>query len=231
MRRKILATAIASAVFGLSALAGTAAYAEEIDSYTPTTPSEPSLAGTTSDVECASDVPWIKYTVKLTDPDNVSTSNEAFLRISGSGESVDLPLGTLVDGTVSGSILWPGAAIDADGNAAGWPGWELVDGVWQQTTGNYAWTRGDIVATVHVNPEAVVPLSYPEATTDCANPESVSSSGGSAGGAAASGTATAAAPGLAVTGSTISWAVAGIGVGALAVGGALLAVRRRRVHD
>lgn len=220
MHKKLFATAVAVAVIGITALTGSAASAVEVDPYTPVTPTEPSLAGSLTSSDCAGDVPWIDYKVVLTDPDNQSTSDTAVLHIEGSGQSVDLPLGTLAGGSLSGRILWPGASVDGNGEANGWPGWTKdSSGAWVETDGNYAWTRGPIQATIVVNPEISVPLSYPAATMECANPEAL-----------AAGVETAPEE-LALTGSTVSWIAVGAGVGALALGGGLMAARRRRVHN
>jgi len=217
MGKKLFAAAVAAAALGLSIAAGPAAVAVEGDGYPPVTPTEPSLSGSVAASECVGDVPWISYRVTLNDPEGLITSQDAFLRITGSGESIDLPLGTIgADGTLAGRTLWPGASVDAAGNATGWPGWmQNSAGEWVATSGNYAWTRGNINATIHVNPELTVPLSYPAASPLCANPKQ------------ASGDNTA----LAYTGSTVSWVAVGVGAGALAAGGALLIARRRRSHS
>ncbi len=200
----------------------TAAFATGDDGYTPGTPTTPTLSGSTAGVACVKNAPYIQYSVTMTDPDNAATGHTAYLLLADAqGHSVDLQLGTLVNNRLSGSILWPGASVDANGNGTGWPGWVMSAGAWQQTTGNYAWTRGAITATLHVNPSLVVPLAYPPASAACANPASV---GDASGVAAAGGSA------LAVTGATVPWLAAGVGVSALAVGGLLLALRRRRAE-
>ncbi|MCC2032207.1 LPXTG cell wall anchor domain-containing protein [Microbacterium sp. BWT-G7] len=147
------------------------AAAADADDYTPTDPATPSLAGSSAVGECDRDVPWIFFEVALTDPDKQVTSNEAKLVLTNGTETATLPLGPLVDGTLKGRVLWPGASIDSSGNANGWPGWAFENGVWVETDGNFRWTRGAITATIEVNPSVVVPLSYPPATPVCdANP-------------------------------------------------------------
>lgn len=142
-----------------------AAYAD--DSYTPTKPTEPSLSGSTAAGFCNNDAPYIRFSVTLNDPDNVATSHDAKLVLSGSGQSTTIPLGTLVGNKLSGSVLWPGASVDANGAPTGWPGWEKQGGQWVEIPGNYRWTRGDITATIEVNPSVTVPLSYPPQSPTC----------------------------------------------------------------
>ncbi|MDN3494376.1 LPXTG cell wall anchor domain-containing protein [Planococcus sp. APC 4015] len=164
MRKIIFAAAVSAALL----VAGPISAASAVEGYSPDEPTNPSLSGTVADGECMSDAPWINYSVELTDPAGLHTSDAATLVISSGANVVSVPLGSLVDGELSGSVLWPGASVDANGVANGWPGWEQVDGDWVQTNGNFGWTRGAISAKIVVNPEIVVPLSYPAASGDCA---------------------------------------------------------------
>lgn len=141
-------------------------------------PDVPVLDGSTATGVCEANAPWISYSVVLSDADNQATSHEAHLLLSDQdGHSADLTLGNVVDngnGTYSlaGKVLWPGATVDGDGNATGWPGWELVDGVWHGPSSvNEGWVRGDITAVLSVNPQLTVDLSYPDATPDCDGPK------------------------------------------------------------
>jgi len=143
-------------------------HTEEGDGYTPVQHAAPTLAGSTAVGECDGDVPWISYSVELTDPDNQSTGHTARLVLTDGTESATIELGDLVDGKLDGRVLWPGASVDEDGNPTGWPGWAFVNGEWVETDGNFAWTRGNISAKIEVNPEVAVPLSYPPSTPECA---------------------------------------------------------------
>src|SRR5690606_24642434 len=134
--------------------------------------------GSTASSYCAGGVPKIDFNVVLTDPAGAAGGHAASLILSDGSTTHTIPLGELVDNKLSGSLLWPGASVDANGNATGWPGWVRTgDGDWLQTAGNFAWTRGDITATLHVNPSINVALAYPTATAGCANPTAVSASG------------------------------------------------------
>lgn len=208
MRRTLFAAALTAVVVGLSA---PAAFAESNDPYTPYTPQTPTLAGSTAVSECIGDVPYIHYSIDMTDPDDIAKSHTAYLKLSDGKNVVDIRLGELGSGDeLSGTLLWPGASVDADGNATGWPGWTQVDGQWVETTGNFAWTRGAITAELHVNPELPVSLSYPKASAACASPE-----------------LSAEHPSLASTGGAVPYLAVGAGVAALAVGTGLVLRRRR----
>jgi hypothetical protein len=175
MFRKSMA---AVAVAALLTLGGaSAAFAQDTDdsNYTPRTPVQPTLAGSTALAQCVGDVPWISYHVVMTDPDGVAKDHEVRLVLADGSHTYTLDLGPLVHDELAGKMLWPGAKTDASGTGVAWPGWELVDGEQTQTGGNLGWTRGKISATLVVNPELTVPLSYPAVTSGCATPSAVSS--------------------------------------------------------
>lgn len=216
MRKTALFLVVAAALVFSAPNAASAA--DESTDYGPDEPRTPTLAGSTVSPACDADVPWITYSIVLTDPDDQSTGDTAQLTLTDGSSSVTLPLGTLgPDGTLTGSVLWPGASVDGNGNGNGWPGWVFQNGEWVQTSGNYAWTRGDISATIQVNPEISVMLSYPQATTDCAVSPSV----------------TGTPSGLAVTGgqSDALLPLAAGGGAALLLGAGLYAARRRHARS
>ena len=80
---------------------------------------------------------------------------------------------TLTDGALSiPQILWKGAAVDADGNATVWPGWEQPsEGVWVQV--DSGGVRPGMFAVVTVNPTTQTSVVYPPAAAPCANPPGV----------------------------------------------------------
>ncbi|WP_244284147.1 cell wall protein [Agromyces badenianii] len=211
MLRKVAAIALVAAFLTVP----TAAYAEQ---YPPTTPpADPTLAGSAVTGICDGDVPYIGYTVDLIDPDNVSTGHTATLVLSDGSNSTSIPLGTIVNGALSGRVLWPGAAVNSDGSPAGWPGWDLVDGVWVETDGNFAWTRSITSATITVNPSISVPLSYPPSSPNCAT------SPRGSGAVSAADTETLSATGV----SEATFAVAFGALGLVVIGGAVLLLTRR----
>ncbi|WP_207904575.1 hypothetical protein [Agromyces fucosus] len=138
------------------------------------------LDGSVATGVCEADSPWIHYNVKLTDPEGTVTNRTVSLVMTDGTNTETIVLGDLKsDGTLEGKKLWPGASVDAEGKANGWPGWALVDGKWVETDGNFAWTRGITEAKLVVNPETAVTISYPEATPVCATgPEATPPGGG-----------------------------------------------------
>ncbi|ANJ27537.1 hypothetical protein ATC03_13270 [Agromyces aureus] len=185
---------------------------------------EPTLEGSFATGKCIADAPWIFYDVKLVDPDEQATSKKVSLVLSDGTNTETLELGELKDGVLKGQRLWPGASVAADGvTPTGWPGWEQkVDGTWQETTGNFAWTRSVTKATLVVNPEMTVDLSYPPATPNCANGPTIVPTGGGDGTTTAGGGIGLAETGFAGTGIAI---VAGLIVLA---GAAFLVIARVR---
>ncbi|MFF2273186.1 hypothetical protein ACFVTX_12970 [Agromyces sp. NPDC058136] len=131
----------------------------------------PTLDGSVATGICEADAPWISYKVTLTDPDaQVAPDHRTVWLELSDGEHVEkIELGKLnEEGVLDGRTLWPGASVDAEGNATGWPGWKQLDnGTWVQTDDNFAWTRDLTSARFIVNPEFDVVLAYPPATPDC----------------------------------------------------------------
>lgn len=221
MFRKTMTAVAVAAILTLggasAAFAQDAAGSGDDSNYTPRTPVQASLAGSTAVSECVGDVPWISFRVVLTDPDRVATHHQVRLVLTDGTHTYTRDLGALKDDKLSGRILWPGAKTDKSGAGVAWPGWELVRGEQTQTGGNFGWTRGHITATLEVNPQLVVPLSYPAVTSGCATPSAVSS-------------AAMVAPGiLPVTGLNVAVVPIAIGGGVvLLIGAALLLARRLR---
>jgi LPXTG-motif cell wall-anchored protein len=193
---------------------------EEGDGYTPNQHQAPTLAGSTAVGECQGDVPWIKYAVELTDPDNQSTGHTARLVLTNGTDTTTIVLGDLVDGKLSGRILWPGASVDQNGSPTGWPGWAFENGQWVETDGNFRWTRGAITAKIEVNPEVAVPLSYPPSTPQCAtDPKNPGTPGDPA---------TAGLPATGLSASMLPFAITGGGLALLGLVVLLVWRRRRR---
>ena len=170
MLRKLLAALSIAAVL---VVAPAAAFAADGD-YPPPPPPTLSLAGSTAGSVCNGGAPYLTYHVKLNDPGNISKGHTAYLTLTdGKNSFPPIKLGDLDPATneISGSFLWPGASVDASGQPNGWPGWELINGQYVYTGGNLGWTRGDVTAKIDVNPEIVVPVSYPEESASCSGPK------------------------------------------------------------
>jgi len=203
------------AVLGIALLTSfavpAAAHADDTN-YTPITPTDPTLAGSTAVVACEADAAWIDFSITLTDPDGLSTTNTAVLFMTDGTNSTEVPLGELQDNHLEGRVLWPGASVDAAGKGNGWPGWVYQNGQWVETSGNFAWTRGEITAEIRTNLSVSVPLSYPPSTPTC-----VTSPGGMA--------STVSLPATGLSAMVLPIGIAGGAV--LVIGLGLLAARRR----
>lgn len=169
------------------------------------------------DAVCVGDVPYLGYGLTLPAgfvPSSSTPVTITFLNPDGEDYVVE-------NQPLSGELLWPGASA---GEPKMWPGWELVDGEYAQTDGNYAWTREGVTVRFEVNPTYSTEVQYPEASAECANPP--------IGGPEATPAAAPAASGdLAVTGGGVSPIVVAAGGAALAAGIAVVTIaayRRRR---
>ncbi|MGU3647044.1 hypothetical protein ACLBXX_18965 [Microbacterium sp. C23T] len=167
---------------------------------------------------CVGDVPFLGYDVAL--PEGFETDDEnpvtiTFVNTTGGEDFVaeNQPL--------SGVLLWPGASNLAPKM---WPGWELVNGEYVKTDGNYDWTRKGVTVRFEVNPSYSTEVFYPEASAECANPPV-------GGGDDPTGTPASTDPeALAVTGGGISpmFAVAGGAVLLAGIAAVAFAAYRRR---
>ena len=112
--------------------------------------------------------------------------------------------------------MYPGASVDAAGNPTDWPGWVFDGDEWVPDPTD-AYLRSGLTVRVDVNPTATGQVSYPPATSACADPETGGATpavAGVAGALPATGRAT----------GGIAWA-AGL---ALALGLGAVALSRRR---
>jgi hypothetical protein len=135
--------------------------------YVTTTLPQPSLDVSGLSPECIRDAPFIRYTVV---PRGFTpTSTQATLEIRDrNGNLVE----TVVVNSFSGTIAWPGASTDANGNGTNWPGWKRADdGVsFIPDPSDSVLREGlNIKATVNAS-SATASVSYPATTSPCANP-------------------------------------------------------------
>ncbi len=135
--------------------------------YVTTTAADRSLDVSAFSPECIGDAPFIRYTIV---PRGFTpTSTQATLDIRDrNGNLVE----TVVVDTFSGTIVWPGATVDANGNATDWPGWMLADdGVSFIPDPTDAFLREGLTIDVTVEGvTATATVSYPPSTSPCANP-------------------------------------------------------------
>ncbi len=129
---------------------------------------------------CRADVPWLDYAIDVRNVD--MTTHPVTLSWYADADGDLVPDGPAVHvdtipagGDLTGRLLWPGAAVDADGVGIAWPGWRPVrvgetplfeDQVVDPTLPEYALRAGALVR-LEVNPQLDVLQSYPPSTPDC----------------------------------------------------------------
>jgi hypothetical protein len=133
-------------------------------------------------VRCVNDVPWLYYSIQTTDSVQPGPVTVTWTSADGSLTKVE----TIPADELTGRLLWPGAAVDANGIPYQFPGWRpiteadltnppvpgdrFLDLILDETVPSYAWR--DLVnpatITFSVNPSQTVLAAYPEAQPDCA---------------------------------------------------------------
>ena len=146
----------------------------QADEYITTTTSHvPSLDVSAFSPECVLDAPYINYAIVplgFTPADGTAT----LVIRTADGTVVD----TIQVTSLTGQLIWPGAEVDAAGNATDWPGWKLADdGVsWVPDPTDAAFREG---LTIEVSVDsadgktvtATATVAYPPETSPCANPQ------------------------------------------------------------
>ena len=118
---------------------------------------------------CQKDVPVI--VIKMGDRADLNGRVGTLTFIDLNGKVIDVrPITYEAGGTRT--ELYPGAAVDANGNATDWPGWmQNAFGFWIEDPSDALWRQG-LTLVVSVNPTASTSVSYPPASSACANPAS-----------------------------------------------------------
>lgn len=135
---------------------------------TTTTPSGPSIDVSGFAPVCIGDAPFISYVIVPTGFTPLDQSATLAIRTADGTE-----VGTETVDSLSGQIIWPGASVDAAGNATDWPGWRrAADGVsWEPDPTDDLLRDGlTIEVTVEGAPPATATVDYPPDDSDCANP-------------------------------------------------------------
>jgi uncharacterized repeat protein (TIGR01451 family) len=114
---------------------------------------------------CTRDTPFVDYTINTRGLPANSPLTITWQKLNGEVVRV------LTNQPYSGSLLWPGAAVDAAGNPTAWPGWQFVDGQWNQISDGL---RPEMRVLFQINPTSSSVVSYPPATTACAGNPPVS---------------------------------------------------------
>jgi uncharacterized repeat protein (TIGR01451 family)/LPXTG-motif cell wall-anchored protein len=117
--------------------------------------------------ECIKDVPFIQYAIT---PSGFTPTGGATLDFfDKDGKFVE----SVSVASLSGTVIYPGATADADGNGTDWPGWKFENGVWVVDPTD-AHLRDGLTVVAHVNPTSPpAEVTYPPATSVCANPQQV----------------------------------------------------------
>jgi uncharacterized repeat protein (TIGR01451 family) len=114
---------------------------------------------------CTRDTPFVDYSISSRGLPANSPLTITWQKLSGEVVRV------LTNQPYSGSLLWPGAAVDAAGNPTAWPGWQFVDGQWNQISDGL---RPEMRVVFEINPTSTSVVSYPPATPACAGNPPVS---------------------------------------------------------
>ncbi|MFF2272500.1 hypothetical protein ACFVTX_09515 [Agromyces sp. NPDC058136] len=134
-------------------------------------------------VRCIADVPWLYYDVATTE--NVTPGDITVTWTSADGTLTEVQ--TIPWDERQGRLLWPGAAVDADGIPYAFPGWRpiteadladpgsvvpgtrFLDLILDETVETYPWRDMDNPATItfSVNPSQSVLAVYPQALPSC----------------------------------------------------------------
>jgi uncharacterized repeat protein (TIGR01451 family) len=135
----------------------------------------------TAQPRCVADAPWLDYAVVPHQVDAGSAPVTLTWYPDADGDrTADGPAGatrTLPAGAdLTGSMLWPGAAVDDEGRGIAWPGSRAVlpgetpqweNQVLDPALPEHALRRGALVE-VHLNPTTSVTVAYPDTTPECA---------------------------------------------------------------
>ncbi len=116
---------------------------------------------------CVNDAPFVRVTFGNQPEFNGRPATVTFIDINGVTVATHSATYT-ANGTLT--FVYPGASVDAAGNPTDWPGWVFDGDEWvPDPTDNYL--RSGLTVRVDVNPTATGQVSYPPATSTCADPE------------------------------------------------------------
>jgi hypothetical protein len=159
----------------------------ELDSWTftdageacpPTTTEPPSTVPQSLEIAamgpvCLRDAPYIEVTFGDQPQFDGRTATVSFTDLDGN--VVGTETATYAAGATV-RFVYPGATVDAAGNAVDWPGWMYDGSVWVHDPSD-AHLREGLTVVVEVNPTARGSVSYPDAAAGCADAPTVSTSG------------------------------------------------------
>ncbi|MCE7065888.1 choice-of-anchor A family protein [Dyadobacter sp. CY326] len=112
--------------------------------------------------KCINNAPWLEY--KIT-PNYDATGETAKIEWINSDDKV---IQEDAGKPLTGSILFPGAAVDADGKGIAWPGWEKNGDKWVEVVDRYSSIRDENAKIkVTVTPWKIVEITYPASAGTC----------------------------------------------------------------
>ena len=103
---------------------------------------------------CTDNVPLLQYSLQAM---GTTLTTATITWVHSGGTDV-----VLADQPLSGTLLWPGTVLDAQGHAVDWPGWtQQSDGTW--TRGDaFDWARQPVQVVFQVSPSTTATVSYPD---------------------------------------------------------------------
>jgi len=110
---------------------------------------------------CSDNTPYVRYSVKA---ENFAPSGLLTIRWIDSANRV---VATQTDMPLNGTVLWPGAVVDAGNKPTDWPGWIFQNGQWQQGNDGFELTRPSVTMQFTLNPTQSVTVNYPLASAGC----------------------------------------------------------------
>ena len=112
---------------------------------------------------CINSAPFIEYSIESSGFAPSGTATVTFYDLDGN------KIETRTLNALTGTMIYPGASVDAEGNATDWPGWKLEGGAWLPDSTDDAWLSG-LRVVIEVNPTAEGIVDYPATITPCAGP-------------------------------------------------------------
>jgi gliding motility-associated-like protein/uncharacterized repeat protein (TIGR01451 family) len=110
---------------------------------------------------CINDVPYFSY---KTTANNFTPINGLTLTWTDSNNNV---VSTMTNLPLNGKVLWPGAAVDQNGNGTDWPGWVLEGEKWIEAADGFENTRPTASVTFTLNPSQTIVVNYPPSDPFC----------------------------------------------------------------
>ncbi|MCC4924055.1 Ig-like domain-containing protein, partial [Flavobacterium chungbukense] len=115
----------------------------------------------TAESYCLNNAPYVSYSVKA---DNFTPTGLLTINWIDSANRI---VATQTGMPLSGTVLWPGAKVDANNLPTDWPGWVLTNGKWIEGNDGFELTRPAVTMQFTLNPTQSVIVNYPSAVSGC----------------------------------------------------------------